>query len=650
MPRAGVPMWQQRLQAAKIAAADTDSKAGTAPLDADAAGSEVTESKAATLRIESNSKFDACGAVSRQGIAVGVSRMDPANADDQALMSAPLGCEAFEAPARAHSNCVALEVTSQWPSEAPVRTFTVAGPVGLEVDVEVYHEGGGAQPKSSVKAHVEGRLAATGVVFESTRAKGQPPMDMRLGKGEILPGMDLGLRELTLGSRATLKIPQALAYGARGIPRVIPPNSDLIFEVELLGVDGSQAPHGIPRPPLVRPATASRERLELPWWLARVSRPAPSAYYISFCKHLARCRAGARIDDLPRSRQIPKKHWRDVQGWDLSSEASSGMVLTGVQDGWRAKVEWDLDWFCREYGDERQLIKWLGPIYTKQESLCDTPIWESSVSEYVDYVHQLEAADPDCEERNAACCPRLYLNGWRIFQQSKRSREYVQNPDFIDDVSRDLKMEDELLRDTLLKAFMGNKEGQSEEQVAKQAEDAYWELTKVFICPKGSITRLHYDNGGAHVWLTQIRGRKLFICYEPKDTPHLHAFEGDEGLMNGSWIDPLATDVLERWPDYAKATPLVAVVEEGETIFAPQGWWHYAVALDTSITVMRNFHSRTNAKELVSRENQKLVDATSALLKAQAKKRGGALKTDREFESAAQQCVNKVRSAVRQVG
>lgn len=646
MPRGGVPLWQQRLLAAKTAAAAADSGADRVPdLELHAAESEAAEPEPG-----SQAQAVANATAARRGLAVGARLADLADTNDGALVSAQLARKLFEAPARASRGGAALEVTAQESRDVPIRTFTLPGPAGFPgVDVEIFHEDGGARPKSAVKAHVEGRLAATGVVFESTRAKGQPPMEMRLGKGEILPGMDLGLRMLTLGCRATLRIPQALGYAAHGIPRVIPPSSDLIFEVELLEADGIPATRAPPRPPPLRPAPASRERLELPWWLARVARPAPSSYYLSFCKHLAKCRAGARVDDLARAQQIPRKHWRDIRGWDLSAAASTGMVLSGVQDGWRAKTEWNLDWFRQEYGDERQLIKWLGPIYTKQETLSDTPIWESSVAEYVDYVHQLEAADPDCEERNAAECPRLYLNGWRIFQQSPRSREYVQNPDFIDDVSRDLKVEDELLRDTLLKAFMGNAAGQSDEQVKRQAEDSYWELTKVFICPKGAITRLHYDNGGAHVWLTQIRGRKLFICYEPKDTPHLHAFEGDEGLMNGSWIDPLASDVLERWPDYAKATPLVAVVEEGETIFAPQGWWHYAVALDTSVTVMRNFHSRTNAHELVDRENQKLVDATSTLLKAQAKKKGGAVKTDQEFSAAAQQCIDKVRDAVRQV-
>merc|ERR1712151_955923 len=101
-----------------------------------------------------------------------------------------------------------------------------------------------------------------------------------------------------------------------------------------------------------------------------------------------------------------------------------------------------------------------------------------------------------------------------------------------------------------------------------------WELVKIFISPAGSITRLHFDNGQAHAWLTQLKGRKLFVCFDPKDSEHLSAIMGCEGLLNHSPIDPLALGNETRWRGYDKATPLVAVLEEGETIVAPLGWWH----------------------------------------------------------------------------
>lgn len=58
-----------------------------------------------------------------------------------------------------------------------------------------------------------------------------------------------------------------------------------------------------------------------------------------------------------------------------------------------------------------------------------------------------------------------------------------------------------------------------------------------------------------------------------------------------------------------KATPYVAVVEAGETIVAPKGWWHYAVSLDSSVTIMRNFYSTSNQWDLIRRKDGGLANA-----------------------------------------
>lgn len=340
---------------------------------------------------------------------------------------------------------------------------------------------------------------------------------------------------------------------------------------------------------------------------------------------------------------MPRRRRAEVTGWDLSK--GSPVIVVDAQDGWKAAEMWDLQWFRRELGEQRQLLKWIGPIFTRQESLWDTPVWQASVAEYIDYIRDLEVADPDCEEQNAPHCPRVYLNGWPAFMQLPWLRSFLQNPSFVQDASHDLKVESAVVRDMILRSFTRQpRDDNDEEEIQKSIKDAYWELTKLFISPKGAITRLHYDNGGAHVWLSQVRGRKLFVCFSPEDTPHLHAFEGDEGKPSGSFIDPLAEDVYERWPDYRKATPYIAILEEGETLFAPQGWWHYTVALSTSITVMRNFHSWANAHEFTSREDTQVSEAVRGVLKAnQERAQSKRPKTDEELQKISRSIVEKVR-------
>mmetsp|Transcript_16621 Transcript_16621/g.20713 ORF Transcript_16621/g.20713 Transcript_16621/m.20713 type:complete len:213 (+) Transcript_16621:67-705(+) len=59
----------------------------------------------------------------------------------------------------------------------------------------------------------------------------------KAGGGNVMPGFDQGLAGAKLGAKRTIRIPPELAYGARGKGNVIPPNSDLEFDVEVVGLD-----------------------------------------------------------------------------------------------------------------------------------------------------------------------------------------------------------------------------------------------------------------------------------------------------------------------------------------------------------------------------------------------------------------------------
>jgi len=71
--------------------------------------------------------------------------------------------------------------------------------------------------------------------FDSSRDAGKP-FDFPLGGGRVIKGWDQGVAGMKVGGQRTLVIPADLAYGARGFPGAIPPNSVLIFDVELLEV------------------------------------------------------------------------------------------------------------------------------------------------------------------------------------------------------------------------------------------------------------------------------------------------------------------------------------------------------------------------------------------------------------------------------
>jgi FKBP-type peptidyl-prolyl cis-trans isomerase FkpA len=74
--------------------------------------------------------------------------------------------------------------------------------------------------------------------FDSSLNPGRTPLDFRLGAGMVIKGWEQGVAGMKVGGKRTLIIPSDLAYGKRGSPGPggIPPDSDLIFDVELLDV------------------------------------------------------------------------------------------------------------------------------------------------------------------------------------------------------------------------------------------------------------------------------------------------------------------------------------------------------------------------------------------------------------------------------
>lgn len=98
-------------------------------------------------------------------------------------------------------------------------------------------EGTGASPQlgQTVSVHYTGKLV-NGTEFDSSRKPGRQPLEFQLGTPNIIKGWNEGIATMKVGGRRTLTVPPALAYGQDGRPPSIPPNSTLIFDVELVGI------------------------------------------------------------------------------------------------------------------------------------------------------------------------------------------------------------------------------------------------------------------------------------------------------------------------------------------------------------------------------------------------------------------------------
>ncbi len=106
-------------------------------------------------------------------------------------------------------------------------------PSGLQY--EILTEGSGVKPKATdkVKCHYHGTLI-DGTVFDSSVQRGQPAV---FGVNQVIKGWVEALQLMTVGSKWRLFIPSNLAYGENGAGNSIEPNTALIFEVELLGIE-----------------------------------------------------------------------------------------------------------------------------------------------------------------------------------------------------------------------------------------------------------------------------------------------------------------------------------------------------------------------------------------------------------------------------
>lgn len=119
---------------------------------------------------------------------------------------------------------------------------------------------------------------------------------------------------------------------------------------------------------------------------------------------------------------------------------------------------------------------------------------------------------------------------------------------------------------------------------------------ELYIGGKGSsFPVLHYDGAGTHAFLMQIHGRKQYIVYSPDQDPFMYA---SPDKPNVSRVNSLDCPDLERFPLFAKATPITFFLDPGELLFVPSHWWHTAKILSPSITVSINVLNQSNWHEL----------------------------------------------------
>ena len=100
-----------------------------------------------------------------------------------------------------------------------------------------HKEGSGTRPSIGDKVYVHYRLMLpSGVVVDSSYDRGKP-FSFNVGDGQVIKGWDEAIQVMRKGQKCSLIIPPSIGYGSRGAGGTIPPNSTLVFEVELLNIE-----------------------------------------------------------------------------------------------------------------------------------------------------------------------------------------------------------------------------------------------------------------------------------------------------------------------------------------------------------------------------------------------------------------------------
>jgi peptidylprolyl isomerase len=116
---------------------------------------------------------------------------------------------------------------------AKVASASITTRSGLTYLITKKGTGPRAKKGDTVILHYTGMLT-NGVKFDSSRDG--KPFSFKLGAGEVIKGWDEGVAKLRVGDHAILVIPSNLAYGSKGAGDVIPPDSNLIFLIEVVDV------------------------------------------------------------------------------------------------------------------------------------------------------------------------------------------------------------------------------------------------------------------------------------------------------------------------------------------------------------------------------------------------------------------------------
>mmetsp|Transcript_17810 Transcript_17810/g.32253 ORF Transcript_17810/g.32253 Transcript_17810/m.32253 type:complete len:629 (+) Transcript_17810:102-1988(+) len=231
----------------------------------------------------------------------------------------------------------------------------------------------------------------------------------------------------------------------------------------------------------------------------------------------------------------------------------------------------------------------------------ESPVITATIAEYIDYAHLLQEKDPACSLTEAVAHFRVSMDRIPLFSHNMREVLERRVREFKPNGLQDLTMRwVQMLADRVALGWL----------------DLYSEYFKISFAALGCVEQLHKEPNNAHTWLAVIEGRRLYYLFAPMESEKLYERCSGQGevLEDGhvrsiSPVDIFATP-SRRFSLFAEAECHSVLVESGETLLIPSGWWWYAVALAPTVVAMHTFYNRSNGVHIVADFQDRLARAS----------------------------------------
>jgi hypothetical protein len=119
-------------------------------------------------------------------------------------------------------------------------------------------------------------------------------------------------------------------------------------------------------------------------------------------------------------------------------------------------------------------------------------------------------------------------------------------------------------------------------EVPEYIEPRSLKAINLWFGPGGNVSPLHFDH--ANNFLCQVSGTKRLVLFPPQQTDLVYPFPNTSRIPHMAQVDIERPD-YDKFPRFAHATPLEAIVHSGDMIFLPTGWWHQVYSMSTSMSV-----------------------------------------------------------------